>query len=273
MAFLVAQPSPALAPFIERIWDWDMPQAAHHLERVLPSPAPALIINLHENETRVYADDAERRCTLAPAAVLGGPCLRSQIIDTAEQVRVMGVVFRPAGAWAFSREDQQAFLQRDIGLEDIYGHVARQLRERLLHTPDSAERVRLLDRWLCDRLAVSAPDACVGHAIAALACAPQLTRVAALVRDSGMSEYRFGRLFSRQVGMGPKRFARLLRFRVVVEQVHADERVEWAHVAADNGYTDQSHLVREFREFAGMTPAAFVAARGQYVNHVPLDGE
>ena len=47
-------------------------------------------------------------------------------------------------------------------------------------------------------------------------------------------------------------------------------RVEWSRVAADCGFYDQPHLVREFREFAGMTPSAYVAARGEYVNHVPL---
>ena len=83
MAFHIHAPAAPLAALIEKIWDWDMPLLSHQLERVLPMPGAALIINLHEEETRVYADDAGRRCTRSAAAVLGGPARHSQIIDTA----------------------------------------------------------------------------------------------------------------------------------------------------------------------------------------------
>jgi methylphosphotriester-DNA--protein-cysteine methyltransferase len=85
-----------------------------------------------------------------------------------------------------------------------------------------------------------------------------------------MSEDRFGRLFQRQIGMGPKRYARLQRFRAVLAQVHRAERVDWCRVAADGGFTDQAHLVREFRAFAGVTPSVLMAQRGPHLNHLSI---
>jgi AraC-like DNA-binding protein len=271
MGHHVATPAPPLDALISRLWDWEMPPATHHYERVLPTPGAALIINLHENETRVYTDDAERRCLRAPAAVIGGPCVRSQIIDTAEQVHVMGVVFHPGGAHALTGEDHEALVQQDIGLEDIFGGSAHALREQLLNTPDAVQRLGVLEYWLRAhmRMAQLAPE--VLQALDAIGRCPQVTRIGVLVRDTGLSEYRFGRLFRRQVGMGPKRYARLLRFRAVVETVYRSDRVDWSGVAADGGYGDQAHLVREFRDFSGMTPTAFMAARGPYLNHLPME--
>jgi AraC-like DNA-binding protein len=271
MGHHVVAPAPPLDALVYRLWDWAMPPAAHHYERVLPVPGAALIINLHEDETRIYSDDAERRCVRAPASVIGGPCLRSQIIDTAEQVRVMGVVFRPGGAHAFTGEDHTALVERDIGLEDIFGHSAHQLRERLLNTADARLRLVVLEQWLSARMKLPqlAPE--VLHALSEIDGQPQVTRIGSLVRDIGLSEYRFGRLFRRQVGMGPKRYARLMRFRGVVDAVYRCSKVDWSAVAADGGYGDQAHLVHEFRDFSGMTPTAFMAARGPYPNHVPLD--
>ncbi|WP_114238439.1 AraC family transcriptional regulator [Dyella sp. C9] len=271
MGHLVVTPAPPLDALVARLWDWDMPPAGHHYERVLPVPGAALIINLHEDETRVYSDDNARRCTKAPAAVIGGPCLRSQIIDTAEQVRVIGVVFRPGGAHALTGEDHVVLVERDIGLEDLFGASAHQLRERLLDTVEPSARLALLEHWLQSHMRMPrlAPE--VDYALDAIARCPQVARIGALVRDTGLSEYRFGRLFRRQVGMGPKRYARLLRFRAVVEAVHHQPCVDWSRVAADGGYVDQPHLVREFHDFAGMTPGAFMAARGPYPNHLPLD--
>lgn len=271
MGYHTTLPAPPLNALVERLWDWDMPPAAHHLERVLPTPGAALIINLHEDETRVYRDDATRTCMRSPAAVIGGPCLRSQIIDTAEQVRVMGVVFRPGGAHALTGEDHGVLIERDIGLEDMFGSSARQLRERLLHTADPVQRLSVLEHWLRERIYQLQLDPVIGHALSVLHREPRVARIGALVRDTGLSEYRFGRLFRRQIGMGPKRYARLLRFRMVVEEAHRVDMIDWSRVAADNGYSDQAHLVHEFREFAGMTPMAFMAARGPFVNHLPLD--
>ncbi|WP_130618308.1 helix-turn-helix domain-containing protein [Dyella amyloliquefaciens] len=271
MGFHVVTPAPPLDALISRLWDWDMPPASHHYERVLPVPGAALIINLHEDETRVYTDDAERRCIRAPAAVIGGPCLRSQIIDTSEQVRVMGVVFRPGGAHALTGEDHEALVARDIGLEDIFGSRAHGLRERLLDTPDPMQRLGVLERWLFAHMRTPSLAPEVLHALERIGICPQVACIGSLVKETGLSEYRFGRLFRRQVGMGPKRYARLLRFRAVVETVHRCGTVDWSRVAADGGYGDQPHLVHEFRDFAGMTPTAFMAARGPYVNHLPLD--
>jgi AraC-like DNA-binding protein len=271
MGHHVVLPAPPLDALVDRLWDWDMPPMAHGFERVLPTPGAALIINLHEDETRVYLDDDARMCLRAPAAVIGGPCLRSQIIDTAEQVRVMGVVFRPGGAHAFTGEDHGVLVARDIGLEDLFGASAHALRERLLHTPEPLQRLALLEQWLRARIHTPALDPAIGHALAVLHGQPCIARIAPLVRETGLSAYRFNRLFRRQIGMGPKRYARLLRFRAVVEEADRLGKVEWSCVAADNGYADQSHLVHEFREFAGMTPSAFLAGRGPYLNHVPLD--
>ncbi|MHA6203940.1 helix-turn-helix domain-containing protein [Dyella soli] len=271
MGHHVVVPAPPLDALVARLWDWEMPPAAHHYERVLPVPGAALIINLHEDETRLYSDDDERRCVRAPAAVIGGPCLRSQIIDTAEQVRVMGVVFHPGGAHALTGEDHRVLVERDIGLEDLFGHSAHQLREQLLDTPDARIRLAVLERWLLARMRLPrlAPE--VAHALEQIARLPQVVRIGALVRDTGLSDYRFGRLFRRQVGMGPKRYARLMRFRAVVDAVYRCSTVDWSGVAADGGYGDQAHLVHEFRDFAGVTPTAFMAARGPYPNHLPLD--
>lgn len=271
MGFHFHVPAAPLDALVEKVWDWDMPPPAHHLERVLPVPGAALIINLHEDETRVYADDAGRRCTRSAAAVLGGPMRHSQIIDTAEQVRVMGVAFRAGGAHAFTGADLAAEEGRDIDLHDLFGASAGRLRQRLLETPDPGQRLALLERWLRQNLRPEGTHPAIRHAIATIERAPQVQRISRIVHASGMSERRFSTLFRRQVGMNPKHYARLMRFRAVVDHAHDCAGVNWSAVAIDGGYCDQAHLSHEFRQFAGITPATFMRSRGPYRNHLPLD--
>ncbi|MEO6801483.1 MAG: helix-turn-helix domain-containing protein [Rhodanobacter sp.] len=271
MGFLQYLPEPPFDTLIAKVWDWDMPPAAHHYERVLPQPGAQLIINLHEDETRVYTDDAARRCIRSSASVLGGPALRSEIIDTSEQVRVMGVVFHGGGAHALTGEHAASLTGHDIDLEDLFGSAASLLREQLLEMENPPGRLRLLMQWLRRHMRSTSLHPAVSHALAVLARSPQIQRVRLLARDTELSERRLGALFQREVGMRPKHYARLLRFRTVVAQVHEQPSVNWSAVAADCGYCDQAHLTHEFRRFAGVTPAAFMAARGPYVNHLPLD--
>lgn len=271
MPFHTIRPAPPLGLFVDKIWDWDMPAPAHRYERVLPQPGAALIINLHENETRVYTDDDSLACTRSSASVLVGPLWRSQIIDTAEQIRVMGVQFRAAGVYALTGENLAAMEGRDVDLHDLFGPAADRLRQRLLETGQPLQRLRRLERWLCRRLRLSSPDPAIGYAIAALDRAPQVARMPQIAREAGLSERHFSTLFCRQVGMRPKHYARLMRFRAVTEHAYQHARVDWAAVAVDGGYADQAHLSHEFRCFAGITPSAFMRSRGPYFGHLPLD--
>jgi AraC-like DNA-binding protein len=271
MGFHCSIPASPLDALIEKIWDWDMPAPAHRYERVLPLPGAALIINLHEDETRVYADDATRHCTRSAAAVLGGPMLHSQIIDTAEQIRVMGVVFRPGGVHAFTAENLTGMAGRDVDLHDLFGVTVDRLRQRLLETQAPAQRLGLLEGWLRRRLRIPVMDPAISHAIDALSRVPQITGIPLIARAIGMSDRRFTLQFSRQVGMKPKHYARLMRFRAVIGHAHYQPAVNWSAVAADCGYSDQAHLSHEFRSFAGVTPSAFMASRGLHINHLPLD--
>ena len=265
------RPAAPLDALIEKIWDWDMPPPLHRFERVLPLPGAALIINLHEDETRVYTDDEHRTCTRSAGAILGGPMQRSQIIDTAEQVRVMGVVFRAGGAHAFTGEDLAASAQRDIDLHDLFGPDADRLRQRLLETATPTARLVLLEQWLRERLRSATKNAAMDHALMLLNRVPQVRRIPAIAKHIGMSERRFTQLFRRQMGMTPKHYARLIRFRAVVDHAHGRQSVNWSAVAADCGYCDQAHLTHEFRHFAGVTPAVFSRQRGPYVNHLALE--
>lgn len=270
MGFHVIVPAPPLDTLVERIWDWDMPPTAHRFERILPTPNAGLIINLAEDQTRVYDDDAGRQCSLSPGSVFSGPYTRSFVIDSAEQQQVMGVIFRPGGALPFLREPIDRLSDCDTGLEDLAGASARRLRQRLLETLDPMRRLACLEGWLRARAPDARPHPLVKHALDALRRTPQTTCIGALVADCGVSPRRFGALFRTHVGLGPKRHARLLRFREVVDDVHNRQAVDWARVAADCGFHDQPHLVHEFRAFAGMTPSAYLAQQGPYANHVPL---
>lgn len=269
MGFATLTPAAPLSHLVESIWDWDMPQAARRFERILPSACSQLVINLVEDETRVYDDALE--CQRFAGAAFDAPSHRSFIIDSDEQVAVVGIVFRAGGAAPLFRERMDLLANHHVDLDALAGGDARTLRQRLLEAADAATRLRIVQAWLLRQADAAAPHPAVAHALRLFDAAPQVHRIDAIAAHCRLSPRRFGELFREQVGMSPKRYARLQRFRRVIAQAHSAADIDWAGVAADCGFHDQPHLVHEFRAFSGLTPTAWQARRGAHPGHIPLD--
>src|SRR5437667_10823097 len=108
------------------------------------------IINLADDTSRNYARDDPRRVETHHGAIVSGPHAGYFIIDTAEQVSVLGISFTPGGAAPFL--DMPASELRDlrVSIENICGSVARQVREQLLEAEDS-DPFGIREDWLLAR--------------------------------------------------------------------------------------------------------------------------
>src|SRR3546814_233305 len=146
MGSIVRAPAAPLSQLVDTIWDWDMPRQAHRFDRMLPSAGGQLVINLVEDESRVY--DAALRCRRFAGAAFDGPANRSFVIDTAEQVAVIGIVFRAGAAAPFFRERMDLLANDHVDLDALAGGTARGLRERLLEAGGPKARPRIVEAWL-----------------------------------------------------------------------------------------------------------------------------
>jgi methylphosphotriester-DNA--protein-cysteine methyltransferase len=77
-------------------------------------------------------------------------------------------------------------------------------------------------------------------------------------------------VFRAEVGLSPKAYQRLARFRATLTSIDAAAGLGWPAFAAERGYYDQAHLIREFRAHAGLSPTTYLQRRGEQLNHVPL---
>jgi AraC-like DNA-binding protein len=109
------------------------------------------------------------------------------------------------------------------------------------------------------------PDPLVTGAGGLLSAGVPVGKVAA---DLGVLPRTLRRRFTAQVGLGPKRFARVQRLQRVVRSLGEQARVDWAAVAARHGYADQPHLVDEFRQLVGVTPTEYLRSRIDGPNHL-----
>ncbi|MFN7921693.1 MAG: AraC family transcriptional regulator [Bryobacteraceae bacterium] len=269
MPFLHRRPRPPLDSSIDSLWFCRNPRSPLALERVLPTGAPQLVINLAEDQTRVYeAGPRGIACTVSPGSTLTGITTRALIIDTAEQEHAAGVCFKPGGTLPFCNTSGLELANAEIPLECLWGRSAIQrLREQLLqaHSPHHA-----LDTLEASLLAACKPRVLhpvTAFALREFAASPSLVRTRAVADAAGLSPKRFIERFKTEIGITPKQYCRLLRFQEAVRAAHSS-RLDWTRLAADCGYYDQAHFIHDFREFSGLTPSAYRAASTEFQNHV-----
>jgi AraC-like DNA-binding protein len=143
---------------------------------------------------------------------------------------------------------------------DDFGRDFRHLVDRLAETPDWDDRFLLLDAFVRARLQRTvAPSAGVAWAWQRLRDSHGTVRIAELADQLGWSRKHLAGRFASEIGRPPKTVARLLRFERVHGLLGATASPDWSALAYDCGYADQSHLVRDFRDFTGTTPTRYLA--------------
>src|SRR5689334_4728681 len=147
MLYLSRIPRRPLDRFVEAVWYCENDPRPLALERVLPSGKAQLIVNLAEDQTRLYRTDSLGGPSVETCSgtVLSGPHSQFSIIDTAEQERVAGVSFRPGGLAAFFRTPAHELLNAAIPLDAISAAAAVEIREKLLAAVDPESKLNVLE--------------------------------------------------------------------------------------------------------------------------------
>jgi AraC-like DNA-binding protein len=270
MRYLIHRPGPPLSDFVEYLWSLsDAP--SHARERIVPSGTIELVVNLARDEFRIYGrDTTSDGCLRFPGAIVSGCYGVPFGIDTREHTSVVGVHFRPGGASGLLGAPPGEIADAHVALEGLWGRRATELRERLGTAPDSRARFEILERALVGRVCgVRSVRGAVKAALRALELPG--VEIGEVAKHLGLSRRRFIEIFAQDVGMTPKRYAKVRRFQHAL--AHATTRPpRWAELALECGYFDQAHLCRDWTELTGMSPAEFVGLLRTPVkeNHVPI---
>lgn len=263
------RPRPPLNAFAECFWYFPAYKVKHTRERALPTGTVELVVNLGQDRMRIFRDEQDGSGHHFNDSVVCGPHSRYFVLDTSQSAPAVGIHFRPGGSTPFFFLPTNEMTDHHVALDDLWGPWARQVRERLMHAASPEHMFVLLEQVLLSRLKEShLLHPAVAYAVRKLTAFPQVVRIRQVQNETGYGAKRFIELFSGAVGLTPKVYSRIQRFQAVIERIARGDRVEWADVAADGGYCDQSHLNREFRVFAGVTPALYQPVARNRPSHI-----
>ncbi|MFF8676272.1 DUF6597 domain-containing transcriptional factor [Streptomyces sp. NPDC015237] len=241
-------PAEPLRRYVEWYWliDWDLP--APYASHVVPHPCVNLTFQWDEDEGPPYAE-------------VTGVALGLYTRKLTGRGRVCGAKFRPGGFRPYTpRTPVSRWTGRALPAREAFPQVTDATADAVVAPADDRDRVAALDTFL---LALDcAPDPQADHAVDLvdrIRSDRTVRRVGDFARAEGMSVRAVQRLFATHVGVSPKWV--ILRYRIheALERAGTRTGIDWAALAAELGYADQAHLVRDFTATVGVPPTAYAA--------------
>lgn len=237
-------PAPDLAALVERHWtvSWELPPGREASVVLLPHPCVNLVL---DGGRLAVSGVGEGRFTYVYRGT----------------GRVVGVKFRPGGFLPYLGGPVSALTGAVLPAEELWGPAASALAARMSAARGVEEAVALVEGFLRERLPPPDPQVeLVGRIVGALLHDRSIARVDDVTARFGIAPRTLQRLFARYVGVSPRWVLRRYRLHEAAAALADDQDRPWAEVAAELGYYDQSHFIRDFTAAIGMTPLAYARA-------------
>lgn len=249
-------PDPALDGIVSDICGYRETAAGHFRNVEYASLTVPLVISFAEPFAIGLGKapgDNDRFASFA-AGLFAGPVM----IESFGTACCLQINFTPLGARRFFRLPMSELTDSMVVLDDVLSAEGMALREQLGNAPDWASRFDLAEAFVTARLA-KAPETPleIAWAYDRIIASGGRTRIASIAERLGWSRKHLAGKFTDATGIGPKTLSRIVRFNRALG-LSRRQTADWADIAADCGYADQAHLVREFRVLAGETPTALV---------------
>jgi len=239
-------PAPDVGCFVERYWivRWNLGDGPPYVQTTLPNPCVNLVVE--PGGSRVYGV-----MTGAYRRVLAGNGV------------AFGVKFKPAGFYPYFGKPLARLVNGAARMDEVFGPAGAELERKLPALADDAAMVEEAEAFLRGRLPrIDRNVALIDGIVEQIAADPSIRKVRDLALAAGRSERTLQRLFAKYVGVGPRWVIARYRLQEAAHRIEEGSVDDWAALAADLGYADQPHFIRDFKSLVGKTPAEYAREVG-----------
>jgi AraC-like DNA-binding protein len=247
---------PALERLVECFWslESDAGPGPVQPERILPDGCVELILNFGAR-FQEHKENAQKENQ--PLNYIVGQMTRPILIAPTGSVQLLGIRFHPGGTFPFFRIPMQQLTNQVVDLGALAGKFERDLLARTGAAGSIRLKIKTVEELLVHRMRSCKLDSWLAGLAMRIVQSGGQVSVDTLATDAGVSSRQLERRFLREVGIGPKLLCRILRFQQIFRAIDRNDS-GWAATAADCGYYDQAHLIRDFQQFAWQTPSTLL---------------
>lgn len=271
MTFHPFTPSEALKPYIQRFFciradgstDTMVPPAdnasfrnGHHIQKLFP--CWGMLAFVCNSRVRVKNKEIDHDCFLV------GTITQSIEVETLSGwFEAIVVEFRPGGIRAFADVDMMQIHETVFGSNDVHIVDLHPINAEVQELGTSQAACKVVDNWLCSLINIKDPLRMKGIIQTTMAAEERHCQISVgeMSAIACLSERQFSRSFKSYVGLTPKEFLRMLRWKMTIRHLQQITRenkiIDYQEIALHMGYYDLSHMAMDFRSIGCTTPANF----------------
>ena len=253
MTYQQIQPPDSLRRYVRYFWTLKQGSADGSLETFRPITDGCPGLFYQRTEPGSFYDQDRKQL---PALFLYGQTIRHRELNATNGFDAVGVCITPGALKTVFGLDANELTDTCLDVNLLTKTQDSFLSERLLSAPSTGHQIELLSAYLLAQLSHndSHPDRIADYALSVMIESAGRIPLKTLHQTLNVSERSFERRFRQSVGISPKLFSRVCRFQAALRQLEANRYDRLSDVAFDNGYADQSHFIRVFKEFSGFSP-------------------
>ncbi len=173
------------------------------------------------------------------------------------KTKMILIVFEPHGVEPFFNLPINELLNKNLPIRDLIKNEAIVLEDKLFNAKNNKQRIIHLENFLLKRMFINKDFERVEHAIKIIENYRGQIKTQVLAEEVCLGIKQFERIFSKHVGVNPKKFTSIVRFQNVIQMKMNDKNANMYQLAFDNGYYDQSHFIHDFKNLTGLSPRDF----------------
>lgn len=260
------KPLPPLAGLVQKLWVFEAsgPVPSDDLKLVVPNGLIKLVIP-YRNQLRGSMEGFSHTSPEHQVTLIG-ICDKPSIVEAATPgpSGTIGIEFSAAGAYRFFQVNQQEIANRIDPLDDVLGKTARQLQEQLANTVSIKDKIAQVQAFLCRLLERSAPDPILDYCVQRIQTSRSRVTIKQLETETGYSSRWLNHKFGQLVGCSARNLISIGRFQQFYQAWATGQQQQFLQGEIDLFYYDQSHFIKDFKRFTGLTPGRFHLAQNDF---------
>jgi AraC-like DNA-binding protein len=262
MDYQIYTPSAELGSFVKCFWSLeDTTASAPVRQRVVPDGCMEMIFNYGDLYQQFFEDGTS---LIQPRSFIFGQISRFIEIAPTGNTGIIAARFFPGGLSPFIDLPVSLLENKAVDIQALFGEKGKLLEQEVLSAATNTGRISLLERFLLSRLGEShAIDMITKECVDVIMQSNGQLDVAELAEKMQLHRRNIERKFSSAIGMSPKQLARIVRLQSTLKMLQQKNFTSLTSLAYENGYYDQAHFIKDFKEFTGTSPKSFYAGNLQ----------
>jgi len=248
-------PIAELSPYVECIFIWERNSLEQLLVQSPPSGFNALIFN-YADPYQAYQNENKKE--KVPLAFVSGQFTANYHLEIQGKIGIIGAVMKASSIYNIFGLKMTSLVNKRLALQDFLEEKTDEIQNKIKKAGNAEERVQILEVFLKTHLeTVPSRLSIIDDTISFIDQNNGMVTIEEVLTKFNISRSYLEKKFLQKIGISPKFYARIRRFSYLSNQVAHNKEINWQDIVFENGYHDQSHLVKDFKAFNHMKPSEY----------------